>query len=63
MFESTVTILSAPYLICWLRKVMVIQSNILNGMDRTALADLKIKFEYKKAEIVAWFLGVAGFKL
>ncbi len=43
MFEPTVTILSAPYPICWLRKVMVIQSNILNGMDRTALADLKNK--------------------
>jgi hypothetical protein len=43
LFEPTVAILSAPYLICWMRKVMIIQSNILNGMDRTALADLKNK--------------------
>ncbi|MDD5410480.1 MAG: hypothetical protein PHF31_03560 [Methylobacter sp.] len=41
LFQPPMAIMSVPYWIFWIRKAMVIQSNILNGMDRTALADLK----------------------
>jgi len=31
-------------------------------MGKIATAGLKIKFEHEKAMIVAWFLGLSGFR-